>query len=90
MDILTVVIREVLNKRGRDNQCMVPIFHSTLRLDLYFPSANWEWNLCEISMEFLFSIDININYDRNRSTTKNKFIDILLRDKSPILRLLIT
>ncbi|XP_031621355.1 caspase-8 [Contarinia nasturtii] len=37
LDILTAVTYEVLNKRGRDNECMVPIFHSTLRLGLYFP-----------------------------------------------------
>lgn len=37
-DILTVVCREVINKRGRNNQCMVPIYHSTLHLDLYLPT----------------------------------------------------
>lgn len=39
IDILTVVCREVLNKRGRNNQCMVPIYHSTLRMDLYMPTT---------------------------------------------------
>lgn len=37
-DILTVVCREVISKRGRNNQCMVPIYHSTLHLDLYLPA----------------------------------------------------
>lgn len=36
-DILTVVGREVQNLRGRNNQCMSPIFRSTLRMQLFFP-----------------------------------------------------
>lgn len=36
-DILTVVGREVQNLRGRNNQCMVPIYRSTLRMELFFP-----------------------------------------------------